>query len=70
VVPLHLLIGALLGCLQGEQHKVIEYLREENRVLKRSCRTTFCGSPTTTDGAWPLVARLSVVGYWRRWRPS
>jgi hypothetical protein len=31
---LHLLIGALVGCLQGEQHMVIEYLREENRVLK------------------------------------
>ena len=34
VIPLHLLVGALIGWLQGEQHKVIAYLREENRVLK------------------------------------
>jgi putative transposase len=35
VVPLHLLVASLVGWLQGEQHKVIEYLREENRTLKR-----------------------------------
>jgi putative transposase len=34
VIPLNLLIGALAGWLQGEQHKVMDYLREENRVLK------------------------------------
>jgi putative transposase len=34
VVPLHLFVAFLLGWLQREQHEIIEYLREENRVLK------------------------------------
>jgi transposase InsO family protein len=34
VNPLHLLIGGLVEWLRGEQYNVIEYLREENRVLK------------------------------------
>jgi hypothetical protein len=34
VVPLHLLVASLVGWLQGEQHKVIEYPREGNRTLK------------------------------------
>jgi hypothetical protein len=34
VFPLHWLVAALFGCLQQEQHEVIEFLREENRVLK------------------------------------
>jgi hypothetical protein len=34
VIPLHLIDGALVEWLHGEDRKVIEYLREENRVLK------------------------------------
>jgi Integrase core domain len=34
VVPLHLLVGSLIGWLQREQHEIIEYLRAENRILK------------------------------------
>ena len=34
MIPLQLFVAALVGWLQGDQHKVIEYLREENRVLK------------------------------------
>jgi putative transposase len=34
VVPLHLFVASLIGWLQREQHEVIAYLREENRVLK------------------------------------
>jgi hypothetical protein len=34
VFPVHLFVASLLGWLQSEQHKVVEYLREENRVLK------------------------------------
>jgi hypothetical protein len=33
VIAWHLLIGAFVGWLQGEHRNVIEYLREENRVL-------------------------------------
>jgi transposase InsO family protein len=38
VVPLHLLVTFLVGWLQHEQHEVIQYLREENRVLKARLR--------------------------------
>ena len=34
VVPLHLIVAMLFGWLEREQHDVIEFLREENRVLK------------------------------------
>jgi Integrase core domain len=34
VFPLHWIVAALFGWLQQEQHEVIEFLREENRVLK------------------------------------
>jgi hypothetical protein len=35
VIPLHLLVTALFGWLERQQRAVIEFLREENRVLKR-----------------------------------
>ena len=38
MVPLHLLVAALFGWLDQEQRNVIEFLREENRVLKRLLR--------------------------------
>jgi putative transposase len=31
---LHLFVASVLGWLQREQHEIIQYLREENRVLK------------------------------------
>jgi hypothetical protein len=34
VIPLQLFVAAPVGWLQGDQHKVIEYLREEDRALK------------------------------------
>jgi putative transposase len=34
VLPLHLILAAWFGWLEGEQRDVIEFLREENRVLK------------------------------------
>ena len=38
MVPLHLIVASLIGWLQREQQEVIEYLREENRVLKAQLR--------------------------------
>jgi hypothetical protein len=38
VIPLHLFVASLLGWLQREQHDIIQYLREENRVLKAQLR--------------------------------
>ena len=34
MLPLHLIVAALFGWLEREQRDVIEFLREENRVLK------------------------------------
>jgi hypothetical protein len=34
VIPLQLFVASCLGWLQHEQHEIIQYLREENRVLK------------------------------------
>jgi putative transposase len=39
VVPLHLLVASLVGWFQREQHEIIDYLREENRVLKAQLRS-------------------------------
>jgi len=39
VVPLHLLVASLVGWLHREQQDIIEYLREENRVLKAQLRS-------------------------------
>jgi hypothetical protein len=39
VVPLHLLITFFVDSLQHEQHHIIQYLREENRILKSRLRT-------------------------------
>jgi putative transposase len=33
-LPLPWIVAVLLGCLEREQRKVINFLREENRVLK------------------------------------
>ena len=34
MLPLHLVVAALFGWLEREQRDLIEFLREENRVLK------------------------------------
>ena len=36
---MHLFVASLLGWLECEQHKVVEYLREENRVQKGQLRS-------------------------------
>jgi hypothetical protein len=38
VIPLQLFVASCLGWLQHEQHEIIQYLREENRVLKAQLR--------------------------------
>jgi len=40
VVPVHLFVALLLGWLERDQHAIIQYLREENRVLKAQLRTS------------------------------
>ena len=38
MILLHLFVAALFGWLEQQQRDVIEFLREENRVLKRQLR--------------------------------
>jgi hypothetical protein len=66
VVPLHLVIVSLKWWLQREQHEVIQYLREENQVLKAQLRRSVCGSPSTNGGVWLCAACVSVAGCRRR----
>jgi len=35
VIPLHLFVAALFGWMERQERDVIEFLREENRILKR-----------------------------------
>jgi hypothetical protein len=40
VIPVHLFVVSFLGWVQSEQHEIIQYLQEENRVLKEQLRTS------------------------------
>ncbi len=60
MVPLRLLVGALLGCLHGEPHKVIEYLREENRVLKEPAVRALTRSALIRQGYRVIEAATGV----------
>ena len=55
--PFHLLVIALAGWLNRQQKDVIDYLIEENRVLKDQLKDTVFGSPTISVGDWPLRPR-------------
>jgi hypothetical protein len=55
---------SLLGWLQREQHEVIQYRREENRLLKGSCAASACVHPraTTALGGPRRASRSSAAG--------
>jgi putative transposase len=57
VVPLHLFVAILVGWFQREQNEVIEYLREENRILKAQLRTQ---RVRLTDGERRCLAALGA----------
>jgi hypothetical protein len=67
VVPVHLFVASLLGWLHGEQHKVVEYLREENRVLKAQLHSRRVQLTDDDRGAWRSWVRVLVAGSWRTW---
>ena len=65
MVPLQLFITSFLGWLQREQHEIIQYLREENRVLKAQLSNQ---RMRLTDGEGRRLAVLGVrlgAGFWR-----
>ena len=68
MLPLQLLVASLIGWCHREQHEVIAYLREENRVLKAHLRNQRLRLTDDDRRAWPASARLLVVGFWRKLR--
>jgi len=52
-----MLLTALLGWLEREQREVIEFLREENRVLK-----AIGGTPQVDNACWPQHRQADLAG--------
>jgi hypothetical protein len=51
--PLQFVLMAMAGWMNQRQQQVIEYLQEENRVLRASKKASGnCGLPTISDVAW------------------
>jgi hypothetical protein len=50
--PFRLLLIAVAGWMNHEQQTIIDYLREENRVLRAQIGTRRSGSMTTSGVAW------------------
>jgi hypothetical protein len=51
--PLHFLILAVAGCLNRHQQRILDYLREENRVFKQHLGAADgFGSRTISDVVW------------------
>ena len=46
--PFRLLLICLAGYLNQQQQEVIDYLQEENRVLREQLGSKRCGSTTTS----------------------
>ena len=51
--PFRFLLIALAGWMNERQLQMIEYLREENRVLHEQLGDGRCGSLITSAGVWP-----------------
>ena len=51
--PFHLLVIALAGWLERHQQAIIDYLIEENRVLKEQLEGQRFGSQTNNGYDWP-----------------
>jgi len=68
VIPLHLFVAALFGWLEQQQRDVIEFLHEENRVLKRQLHGRRLRLLTTSGGVSPSSANAWDVDCWRRSR--
>ena len=49
--PFRLLLISLAGWLNQQQQDVIDYLQEENHVLREQLEVSGCASMTTSEGA-------------------
>jgi hypothetical protein len=57
--PLRFLLVALAGWIDLQQRDVIDYLQEENRVLREQLGPRRFGSPTSSEFAWPRRPKRS-----------
>jgi hypothetical protein len=55
--PFRFILIALAGWMNHRQYQVIDYLREENRVLQRSCVARRLAN---NDGQVPGYQRISI----------
>ncbi len=51
--PFRFVLIALAGWMNHRQYQVIDYLREENRLLREQLATGGCDSTMISDGDWP-----------------
>ena len=51
--PLAFLLLLVSGWVNRQQQAVIDYLLEENRILRAAHAPDGCASPTTSAAAWP-----------------
>jgi hypothetical protein len=63
--PVRLLLVALAGWINQQQRDVIDYLQEENRVLREQLGSRDSGSPMTSGSASPRKRTSSVDTCWR-----
>ena len=56
--PLQFLLMAMAGWINQRQQQVIEYLQEENRVLREQTGQRRLRLPTISDVAWPSRLRF------------
>ena len=68
--PFRFVLMAVAGWMNQRQLQVIDYLREENRVLREQLGERRLASPMTSDGDWPRRQRDWAGNCYGRWPPS
>jgi hypothetical protein len=64
VAPLQFLLLVFAGWVNCRQLEIVEFLQEENRVLRSSSAASACASPTpNAAGSWRRAKR-SVAASW------
>jgi hypothetical protein len=68
--PFRFVVIAVAGWMNQQQRQTIEYLREENRVLREQLGVVGCGSTTTSVAAERPRPKGWDGNYWPRWLRS
>ena len=69
--PFRFVLIAVAGWMNQRQLQMIEYLREENRVLREQARRTTLAAHAMTSGVgWPPKPKDWDESFWPRWPRS